>query len=256
MADNYNAGVQKCIEKMQSLKESMEKTMNQHRENPKLACNNTALSALIQRAQNLYNEMDGCQKDVDGTIATLISDKTDAERKCEQQIKNLEETLEQGKKANENRQRNMEVSENISNGASRLGWYSFFGGFLFPPLMATAVTLAGLSTVAADAHNSEMKKGEVNLDEIRNRMQSQMDKKLSYQNQINAAKQSIERNQKDMEQLKIKIQDYETKIQKYLRMVSSIVFPSRPVPTGFPRETGRDFPVFPSRSHFSPVKIP
>uniref|UniRef100_A0A914PZT8 Uncharacterized protein n=1 Tax=Panagrolaimus davidi TaxID=227884 RepID=A0A914PZT8_9BILA len=89
MADTYDERFRKGIEKMQSLGESMEETINQHRKKPKLACNYNALKILTQKAQNVYNEMDCCQNGVDETTATLISDKTEAERKiqeCENKV--------------------------------------------------------------------------------------------------------------------------------------------------------------------------
>uniref|UniRef100_A0A914QLN0 Uncharacterized protein n=1 Tax=Panagrolaimus davidi TaxID=227884 RepID=A0A914QLN0_9BILA len=212
MADAYDERFQKGIKKMQSLGESMEETINQHRKKPKLVCNNIALKILTQKAHNVYNEMDCCQNGVDETTATLISDKTEAEKKiqecenkvataeyeirtlnvsiadeergirvCEQQIRKLEEILEQGRKANENRRENMETSGNVAVGTG-LASLPFYAGALFlPPLLIPAVILTAPCVGGTVVHISESKKGEVNSDEIRNRMQIQRNNINLYQ---------------------------------------------------------------------------
>uniref|UniRef100_A0AC35GJ39 Uncharacterized protein n=1 Tax=Panagrolaimus sp. PS1159 TaxID=55785 RepID=A0AC35GJ39_9BILA len=361
MADTYDERFQKGIEKMQSLGESMEETINQHRKKPKLVCNNTALKILIQKAQNLYNEMDCCQNEVDETTETLISDKTKAERKiqecekkvataeneietlnvsidieergirvvttaeneietlnvsidfeesgirvCEQQIRKLEETLERGRRENFDRENRMRTNERVAVGSGAafgvfgilglvcpilfipaagmlvtsvvssalasvehdnemkkyeceqqirkleetlerrrkenfdrekrmrtnervaVGSEAAFGvfgilGLVCPILFIPAAGMLVTSVVSSVEHDNEMKKGEVNLAAIRNRIQNQKNEIVSYQSRIEKAKQSIEKNQKDIELLKIEIQHYETKIRKYLRMVSALI---------------------------------
>uniref|UniRef100_A0A914PBX7 Uncharacterized protein n=1 Tax=Panagrolaimus davidi TaxID=227884 RepID=A0A914PBX7_9BILA len=200
---------------------------------------------MIKRLQNLYNEMDDYRKDGDGIIETLISDKTEAEsnlqeendvctkvtdlynstaddeeqaiKKCEQQIKKLEETLEQGKKANENRKEKMETSEIVTFGTFFASIVCSVGAFRFPILLIPAGILTATSIGGTIVRISE--KDEVNLDEIRNQMQTQRNNINLCQNRISAAKQSVESKQRDIDQLTMKIQDFKVKIQKYREAV-------------------------------------
>uniref|UniRef100_A0AC35GK25 Uncharacterized protein n=1 Tax=Panagrolaimus sp. PS1159 TaxID=55785 RepID=A0AC35GK25_9BILA len=247
MSENFDERLQQGVERMQNLGESMEETINQLRQKPELASHKDPLIEIIERLQNLYNEIDGHRKDGDGIIATLISDKTEAQsnlqeeadartkiidlynstaedeeqaiKECEQEIRKLKETLEQGKKANKNLKEKMKTLARFGFGSSIGALACSLGGFAFRPLAVVAVGLNATTVVSNGIVYFKSEKSEMNLVEIQNQMQSQMNKKASYQNRINAAKQSVESKQRDIDQVTMKIKDFELKIQKYREAV-------------------------------------
>uniref|UniRef100_A0A914Q4P5 Uncharacterized protein n=1 Tax=Panagrolaimus davidi TaxID=227884 RepID=A0A914Q4P5_9BILA len=117
----------------------------------------------------------------------------------------------------------METLESFNDGTAFACFAFGVGGVLYTPLIFTAAILSATSGLAWIGGTVvcifKSKKGEVNLDEIRDRMQTQRNNINLCQNRINAAKQSVESKQRDIDQLTMKIQNFKVKIRKYREAV-------------------------------------
>uniref|UniRef100_A0AC35F6M7 Uncharacterized protein n=1 Tax=Panagrolaimus sp. PS1159 TaxID=55785 RepID=A0AC35F6M7_9BILA len=240
-----------CVTQMQELAQSMKNTIIQHQKNPERVCRDNSLKILIKKTQNLLAEMTDCERGMDRLTQDLIWEKTKNERqimKCNDKIKqsyidinyrideicdkqqeisesealifSLEETLRQGQQANENRKEELK-NTNEASFVSFLGGGVFAVGAIMMPLLSIPAAAAfGLSVKNAVEFESYKAQGEVNINEVRNRLENQRRERENLEEMNAHLEDDLFNVERQIEDLQFQIDESENSIANYQKSIS------------------------------------